>query len=110
MLLQLITSRIASYVCQAFLSLFGFLLMGRITTNRALAEGILKTIQRLETDPNVDPQEPAFIQLKCALVHRLLSLEVDSAEIQSRIHLVECPAKEHDEPVQAREKCNSVLA
>ena len=84
--------------------------MGRITTNRALAEGILKTIQRLERDPNVDPQEPAFIQLKCALVHRLLSLEVDSAEIQSRIHLVECPAKEHDEPVEARGKRTSVLA
>jgi hypothetical protein len=66
--------------------------MGRVKTNRALAEGILKTIQRLEADPNVDPQEPAFIHLKCVLVRRLLSIEVDTAEIRSSIHLVERPA------------------
>jgi hypothetical protein len=63
--------------------------MGRLKTNRALAEGVLKTIQRLEDDPNVDPEEPAFIQLKCNVVKRLLSLELDTAEIQSSIHLVE---------------------
>ena len=63
--------------------------MGRVKTNRALAEGILRTIQRLEADPNVDPEEPAFIQLKCSLVKRLLGLEVDTATVESSIHLIE---------------------
>jgi hypothetical protein len=63
--------------------------MGRVKTNRALAEGILRTIQRLEADPNVDPQQPAFIHLKCSLMKRLLCLEVDTAAVESSIHLVE---------------------
>lgn len=63
--------------------------MSRITTNRRLAEALLKTIRRLEADPSLDPQEPAFVHLKCTLLQRLVSLEVDTAETESSIHLVE---------------------
>jgi len=75
--------------------------MGRVKTNRALAEGILRTIQRLEADPNVDPEEPAFIQLKCSLVKRLLGLEVDTATVESSIHLVERDSQTSSDSVRA---------
>jgi hypothetical protein len=54
--------------------------MSCLTTKRALAEGVFKTIQRLDSDPDVDLQSPAYINLKCSLVQRLLRLEVDMAE------------------------------
>jgi hypothetical protein len=77
-----------------------FLLMSRVKINRALAEGIMKTIQRLESDPEVDRQEPAFIHLKCTLVQRLLSLELDTAELRARIHLVESADSEAAEQAE----------
>ena len=63
--------------------------MGRISTNRQVAEALLKTLRQLEADPTVDSNDPIFIQMKCILVQRLLSLELDTAELQSSIHLVE---------------------
>lgn len=60
--------------------------MGRTTTNRKLAAALLKT---LESDPAVDPQDPAFTHLKCTLLQRLLSLELETAETQASIHIVE---------------------
>jgi len=65
--------------------------MGRISTNRQLAEALLKTLKQLEADPTVDSNDPTFIQMKCVLVQRLLSLELDTAEIRSSIHLVDAP-------------------
>lgn len=61
--------------------------MSRLTTNRTLAAALLKTIKRLEDDPSVDPQDPAYIQLKCTLLRRLLSLEVDVAEMEHSLRL-----------------------
>lgn len=84
--------------------------MSRISTNRSLAEGILKTIQRLESDPEVDLQEPAFINLKCTLVKRLTGLEVDSAEIQARIQLVERPVMQPTKSVESAEEHHSIIA
>ena len=81
--------------------------MSRAKTNRALAEGILKTIQRLESDPQVDPQEPAFIHLKCNLVQRLLTLELDTAELRGRIHLVDRPDAQ---PAEQAEDEKSAIA
>ena len=65
--------------------------MGRVTSNRKLAEALLKTLKQLEADPTVDSEDPAFIHLKANVLQRLLSLEVDTAEIQASIHLVESP-------------------
>jgi hypothetical protein len=68
--------------------------MGRVTSNRKLAEALLKTLRQLEADPTVDSDDPAFIHLKANILQRLLSLEVDTAEIQASIHLVESPEAE----------------
>ena len=68
--------------------------MGRISTNRKLAEGLLKTLKHLEGDPTVDSNDPTFVHLKCVLVQRLLSLELDTAETQSSIHLVDAAEPE----------------
>ena len=62
--------------------------MGRRKSNRHIAAALLKTIKRLEADTSVDQQDPAFIQLKCNLIQRLMSLEVDTAEIEASIHLL----------------------
>lgn len=64
-------------------------LMGRVGSNRRLATALLKTLKRLESDTSVDQNEPAFIHLKCEILQRLLNLELDAAEHQSRIHAVE---------------------
>jgi hypothetical protein len=72
--------------------------MSHVTSNRALAEGLLKTIQRLESDPNVDPQESVFINLKRIMVKRLLTLEDGAAEIRASIH------PRQAEPIEANEK------
>ena len=61
--------------------------MSRLTANRTLAAALLKTIKQLEDDPSVDPQDPAYIQLKCTLLRRLLSLELDVAEIEHSLRL-----------------------
>jgi hypothetical protein len=65
--------------------------MGRMVSNRKIAEALLKTLQHLEADPTVDPLDPAFIHLKSALLERIIGLQVSTAEIQSSIHLVEQP-------------------
>ena len=65
--------------------------MGSPSSNRRIAEALLKTLRHLEADTSVDPQDPAFIQLKCTLLQRLLDLEIDTAEVRSSIHLVEQP-------------------
>lgn len=63
--------------------------MGRITSNRKLAAALLKTLHGLEVDTSVDHQDPGFIRLKCNLLQRIMNLELDCAETQSSIHLVE---------------------
>jgi hypothetical protein len=68
--------------------------MGRVQSNRKIAEALLKTLKHLESDPTVDAHDPAFIQLKCTLIQRLMSLEVNTAEIRSPLHLVESSAAE----------------
>jgi hypothetical protein len=65
--------------------------MRRVSFNRRTAEALRKTLRQLESDPSIDPQEPAFIQLKCGLLQCLMNLEVDTAEIRSTLHLVEPP-------------------
>ena len=81
--------------------------MGNPSSNRRLAEALLKTLRHLEADTSVDPQDPAFIQLKCALLQRLLDLEVDTAEVRSSIHLVEQP---EDEIEDAERGIDSAIA
>ena len=63
--------------------------MGSITSSRVIAEAILRTLQRLEADPSVDACDPAFIQLKCTLIHRMLRLQGNAAEFESSIRLPE---------------------
>ena len=75
--------------------------MGRVSSNRQLAAALLKTIRHLEADSSVDQQDSAFIHLKCILTKWLLSLELDTAEIQSSIHLVESAEPERRQDVEA---------
>lgn len=74
-------------------TLLSAVFMGRVSSNRRLAEALLKTIRRLEEDPAVDSRDAAFIHLKCNLIQRLMTLEVDAAEVESQIHLVETQPK-----------------
>jgi hypothetical protein len=62
--------------------------MGRESFNRRTANVLRKTIQQLEADPTVDTQDPAFVNLKCTLLNRILQAEAGMAHVESRIHLV----------------------
>jgi len=62
--------------------------MGR-PTYRKTADVLRKTIQQLEADPTVDTQATAFVDLKCALLHRIIELETGKAQTEARIHLVD---------------------
>lgn len=84
--------------------------MSRVKTSRVIAEGILNTLRRLESDPQVDPQEPAFIRLKCSLILRMLSLELNTAATRSSIHLVETPGEGAAEPTYPTEKSEALTA
>ena len=70
-------------------SLDGFLLMGRVVSNRYLVAGLLKTLRRLESDLSIDQNDPAFIHLKCSLLERILHLEAAAAENHKEIHPVQ---------------------
>jgi len=71
--------------------------MGRVSSNRKTAAALRRTLEQLEEDPSVDPQQPSFILLKCGLLQRLMSLhchtalEVHTADEQSTLHQVESP-------------------
>jgi hypothetical protein len=84
----------------------GFLLMGRINSNRRTAEALRKTLQQLESDPTVDLTAPAFVQLKCAMLQRIMDSEVDTAETRARIHLVDSPQAERSELAEATKVAN----
>lgn len=78
----------------------GFLLMRRVISNRKTAEALRKTLQHLESDPTVDSHDPAFVQLKLALLLRLMECEIGVAETLASIHLVESLEPEPTEPTQ----------
>jgi len=63
--------------------------MGRQTPFRRTADVLRKTIQQLEHDPTIDTKGPAFVDLKCNLLHRILELEEGKARAESVIHLVD---------------------
>jgi hypothetical protein len=75
-------------------------------TYRKTADVLRRTLEQLEADPTVDTQTPAFIDLKCTLLSRILELETGKALSESVIHLVDSPERnvaegesqeEHDE-------------
>jgi hypothetical protein len=68
--------------------------MGRQTSYKRTADVLRKTIKQLEDDPTIDTQGPAFVDLKCNLLHRILELEESKARVESVIHLVD--SQEHD--------------
>lgn len=63
--------------------------MGRQTSYRKTADVLRRTIQQLENDPTIDTHGPAFVDLKCNLLNRILELETDKARSESVIHLVD---------------------
>ena len=83
--------------------------MGRQTPFRKTADVLRKTIQQLEDDPTIDTQCAAFVELKCALLNRILELETGKARAESVIHLVnsEDPA---DPDAKAEQDSNSAIA
>jgi hypothetical protein len=90
-------TRILHHTTVRILRIDGFLLMGRINSNRRTAEALRKTLQQLESDPTVDLTAPAFVHLKCAMLQRIMDSEVDTAETRARIHLVDSPQAEPPE-------------
>ena len=80
--------------------------MGRITSNRKTAEALRKTLQQLESDPSVDPSDPAFVNLKCGVLQRVMDLELDTAETQASIHLVESPQPQPQNANKDEDKSN----
>ena len=76
--------------------------MGSVISNRKTAEALRKTLQHLESDPTVDSSDPAFVNLKCYLLQRVLELEHDTAETQASIHLVESSETKPD-PVPSKD-------
>jgi len=79
-----------------------FPLMGSVISNRKTAEALRKTLQHLESDPSVDSQDPAFVNLKCYLLQRMLELDYETAETQASIHLVESTETETSEPAPVK--------
>ena len=84
--------------------------MGSVISNRKTAEALRKTLQHLESDPAVDSQEPAFVNLKCYVLQRMLELEYDTAETQASIHLVDSSEAEPNEEFPPKEKGRYNLA
>jgi len=76
--------------------------MGSVISNRKTAEALRKTLQHLESDPSVDSQDPAFVNLKCYLLQRMLELDYETAETQASIHLVESTETETSEPAPVK--------
>ena len=62
--------------------------MSRESFSRRTANVLRKTIQQLEADPTIDTADPSFINLKCALLDRILQAETGTARYESGIHLV----------------------
>jgi anthranilate phosphoribosyltransferase len=63
--------------------------MRRPISNPKTAEALRKTIQHLESDPTVDPQDPAFVHLKCAVLESIMDSEIDKAETAASVQLAE---------------------
>jgi hypothetical protein len=94
------------YILLCIQRLLSFLLMGRVNSNRKTAEALRKTIRQLESDPTVDSTDPAFVQLKCTLLQRLIDYETDTAEALAHIHLVEPIETDSPEPVEIPKPAN----
>ena len=83
--------------------------MGRSSSNRRTANVLRKTIKDLESDPTIDPRDPAFVNLKCTLLQRILQLENDKAHAEAVIHLID-PAEEQAQKPAAQEDEDSAIA
>lgn len=71
--------------------------MGRVSSHRKTAAVLRKTLAELEADPTIDTQDPAFINLKCTLLNRILELETGKARVEAVIHLVDAVEAEASE-------------
>ena len=78
--------------------------MYRPSSNRKTADVLRKTIKDLESDPAIDPEDPAFVNLKCTLLERILKLESDKAHAESVIHLVDAAEPVMDQDRQRGEE------
>jgi hypothetical protein len=67
--------------------------MGRTIANRHLDEALRRTLQRLEGDFSLDLQDPAFIELKRWLLQRVMTLEDNGTEAQSKMKWVQTRPK-----------------
>ena len=84
--------------------------MGRHTL-RKTADVLRKTIEQLEADPTVDTNSAAFVDLKCALLNRILELETGKARAEAVIHLVDSHSEGASEAeTPAKQDSNSATA
>ena len=77
---------------------------------RRTADVLRKTIQQLEADPTIDPSDPAFVSLKCALLSRILQFETSSARSELRIHLVQSTGPKKERTESPEEDSDSAIA
>ena len=63
-------------------------------SNRRTADVLRKTIRELESDPTVDRRDPAFVNLKCTLLQRILELENDKAHAEAVMPVVDATEKQ----------------
>jgi hypothetical protein len=62
------------------------------------AEALRRTLQQLEEDPTLNPGDPAFVNLKCAVLLRIAELE-DMADMPTYIQAIDPPEPDPVEPV-----------
>lgn len=74
--------------------------MGRVASNRKTAAALRKTLQQLEADPSLNPQDPSFVNLKCSLLQRISDKELDKSPNPASIHVLDPPASEPSASVE----------
>lgn len=84
--------------------------MARKPFSGRTADVLRKTIQQLEADPTIDPQDPAFVNLKCALLNRILQAETGQARAESGIHLVRNQVHEIEQEEPLENDSDSAIA
>ena|GEM_PF-6062147 len=66
--------------------------MRRSSSSPKTADALRKTLQTLEADPALNPQDQAFVNLKHSVLQRILELQTEKVQAESAIHLVGLPA------------------
>ena len=81
--------------------------MVRASSLKRLARLLHQTIQTMERRPDVDPQDPMFITLKCSMLNRALELRTQAAEMEAGIHLVDPSSQVQESEAMQEEEASA---